>query len=165
LSSIIIGKVGSPYGIKGWLNIHSFTDPPENILNYAPWLLVFPQKQQTVELIGQRMPHNKVQVQFAGCNDRTAASLFTGADIVIERNRLPVLPENEYYWSDLIGLTVINSQSQTLGVIKEFFATGSNDVFLVTGEKRHLLPYLRNQVVLEIDLAKKTMVVDWDPDF
>jgi 16S rRNA processing protein RimM len=162
---LIVGKVGSPFGIKGWLNIHSFTDPITNILNYTPWQLIFPQKQQTIEIIGKRSPHNNIHVQFAGCDDRTTASTFTGADIAIARELLPVLPKNEYYWLDLVGLTVINIQGETLGIIEQFFATGANDVFLVVGKKRHMLPYLLQQVVLNVDLNKKIMTVDWDPEF
>lgn len=165
-SLVILGKIGSPFGVRGWLHIHSFTEPPENILHYSPWLLLFPNhKQKTVTLLHNQHHLQKIQVQLEGCEDRTLASTYTGAEIAVPREQLPKLPAGEYYWSDLIGLTVITQQGQTLGTITEFFSTGSNDVFVVTGKKRHLLPYLLDQVVLEINLEKKIMLVDWDPDF
>jgi 16S rRNA processing protein RimM len=162
---LIVGRVGSPYGVKGWNHVASFTDPPEQILNYQPWHLTLSGKTQTVKITNSRKHGKSVVVQFTNCTDRDKAHMFTGAEIAIDAKQLPSLPSDEYYWTDLIGLTVITTQGQILGTIQQFLATGSNDVFVVTGDKRRLLPYLMNQVVLEIDLAKKIMRVDWDPEF
>lgn len=162
---IILGKVASAYGIKGWLKIVSYTEPLENILDYKPWQLVKGQQSKEVILANSKIHNNGLIVQFVGCNDRDIASSFTGAEITVNRDQLPPLPPGEYYWSDLEGMEVLTTNNYSLGKVQEVLATGANDVLVVQGEKRRLLPFLLNQVVLEVNLATKTIRVDWDPEF
>lgn len=162
---LIVGTIGSPYGVKGWLNINSYTDPAENILSYDPWLIKRGNAQTALSIVQGRRHGHSVVVQLPDCNDRDLAATYTGCEIAINRDQLAPLPAGEYYWMDLIGLKVINQQEITLGEISQVFATGANDVLVVIGDKRRLIPYLLKQVVLEIDLAHKTMRVDWDADF
>lgn len=162
---LVIGCIGAAHGVRGWVTVHSYTEPPENILDYLPWRIKLRNQEQQLAIINSRQQNHKIIVQIEGCNDRDMASTYTGAEILATRAQLPTLPKDEYYWADLLGLTVITLQGQTLGVIEQFFSTGSNDVFAVVGDKRRLLPYLLKQVVIEIDLKQKIMRVDWDPEF
>ena len=94
---------------------------------------------------------------------------------------MPEAEENEYYWSDLIGLRVKNKQDVDFGLIVDVFETGANDVLVVKADavakeepadktvakekpQERLLPFIAT-VVLDVDLNAKTMLVDWDADF
>ncbi len=103
-------------------------------------------------------------VKLPGCDNRDQAKQYTNQEIYISQGQLETLAPDDYYWSDLIGLEVINQEGAVLGVIDSLLATGANDVMVVKGEREHLIPYIENSV-LDIDLSKKQVTVDWDPDF
>jgi len=161
---IVIGKIGATYGIFGWLKIQTFTEFGPNILDYTPWYLSDGEKKNWQEVvIEEGKPHGGgMVVKFPNVSNPEEARLMTGKTISILRSQLPELPNDEYYWSDLEGLTVINQHGETLGKIIYLIETGGNDVIVVKGEKDHAIPYLPGSVVKSIDLAKKEMVVDWE---
>jgi 16S rRNA processing protein RimM len=106
-----------------------------------------------------------------GVDDRNAAELIKNADISIQSSQLPEL-DNDFYWKDLIGMQVVTDKGYDIGVVKDMFETGSNDVMLVKakindafGQKERLLPFLYDNVVLNVDKDGKTITVDWDPAF
>jgi 16S rRNA processing protein RimM len=162
---VIIGKVGAPHGIRGWLSIHSNTQPRENILDYLPWLIKRGVTWHELNVIEVREQNKNLLALFADCLDRTAAEKYVNAELAIPRDRLPVLAADEFYWSDLTGLTVTTTTGRELGKIDHLFATGANDVLVIKGDKEYLVPYVKNRVVKNIDLKAGTMTVDWDPDF
>ena len=159
---IVVGKVGSTYGIRGWLRIHTYTEFEANILNYTPWYLSFGDEWKIYDVEEGRIHGNGIIAKFAGINSPEQGKLLSGATIAVERTTLPILKENEYYWSDLIGLSVINKQGKTLGKVIYLMETGSNDVLVVKGDKEFAIPYLFGNVVLKVDLVKKEILVDWE---
>ena len=111
--------------------------------------------------------HSKgVAAKLEGVLDRDQAALMRGLTIAIERAELPPPEEGEYYWTDLIGLSVVNTQGETLGVVSELLATGAaNDVLVVRQDKtERLIPFV-GAYVLEVDLPGKTIRVDWGLDY
>ncbi|TYK64761.1 ribosome maturation factor RimM [Colwellia echini] len=169
---IILGKVGAVYGIKGWLKIHSFTDETDAILDYFPWSLKLGNNTQTVEITDWRK-HNKVLiVKVAGIDDRDDAQAFVGSDILTNVTSLPKLSQDDYYWRDLIGMSVVTNTGYDLGVVADMMETGANDVLVVKanlndgfGKKERLIPYLFEQVVESVSIENKQICVDWDPGF
>ncbi|MEK6749710.1 MAG: ribosome maturation factor RimM [Pseudomonadota bacterium] len=162
---VIVGKIAGVYGVKGWLKILSYTAPRHNIFSYAPWLVHIDGAWSEVGVVEGR-PHGQGLVaQLEGCDEREYARTLVGCEIAVLREQLPAAPPGEYYWTDLIGLRVVNQEGVELGRIDHLFETGSNDVIVVKGEREHLLPYLPEQVVKEVDLAGQVMRVDWDPEF
>ncbi|MDR3477472.1 MAG: ribosome maturation factor RimM [Gammaproteobacteria bacterium] len=159
---VVIGKIGAAYGIKGWLKIVSFTESITNILDYAPWYLQEGQTWKPVKVDGGREHGKGIVVHIAGFDTPESARLLTGKVIGIQRSQLPALKKQEYYWSDLEGLTVINQRGETLGKVIYLMATGSNDVLVIKGEKEHAIPYLPGDTITSIDLEKGEMHVDWD---
>ena len=105
-------------------------------------------------------------VKLQGIDDRDAAMACKSKQIAVPRASLPKLKGEEYYWSDLIGLSVKNQQNVDFGKIADVFATGANDVIVAKSEngQERLIPYIA-QVIVEVDLNAKTMRVDWDADF
>ncbi len=161
-----LGKISGVHGVKGWLKVFSFTRPMEGILNYPSWLISNARQQtQTVEIAEGRKQGRGLLVRLAEINSRTDAEQLIGFEIHIPRSELPVAQTGEYYWMDLIGLSVETQQGDLLGTIKQIMETGANDVLVLHGDRERLIPYIQDRVIKQIDLDKGLMTVDWDIDF
>lgn len=159
---ITVGKIGSTYGVHGWFKVLSYTEYGASILEYRPWLLSGPNNEwEPVEIEGSRIHGKGVIAKIVGINSPEEARLLAGKTIAVARSQLPKLPKNEYYWSDLKGLTVINKNGEVLGQVVYLIETGSNDVLVVKGATEQAIPYLPN-VILKVDLEKKEIHVDWE---
>src|SRR6478735_6657045 len=162
----VAGKLTSVYGIKGWVKVHSYTDPAEKIFSFSPWFLG--ENDSTPIVIDDYRAHVK------GVDDRDQAALLCQRMITVEMGELPVLPENEYYWQQLTGLQVLSSYNGNapvlLGKVSSLMETGANDILVVTpcegsiDQRERLLPYV-DAYVLKVDLVAENMLVDWDPEF
>lgn len=163
---VIIGKIGKPLGLRGFVKIQSFTEPESNIFQYFPWQIQRGQKTYPVIVKEWQHQGEKLSIKIENCETPEQTRVFTGADIAIFRHQLPKLKADEYYWSDLEGLTVINQQGINLGIVESLFEAGENDVLVVkNGAHQLLIPYALGRYVLNIDLKKSTILVDWDADF
>lgn len=167
---LVIGRIGGVYGVRGWVRIHSFTEPMENLLGYDNWMIR--RKGQWLPIVidtGRR--HGKGLIaHLEGVDDRTEAELLKGSEIAIPRAGLPELEEGEYYWHQLEGLQVWSS-GEWLGRIDQMMETGSNDVMVIKpcagsrDDRERLVPWLPGSVVQDIDLESGRIEVDWDPEF
>jgi len=169
---IILGKIGAVYGIKGWLKVHSFTDETEAILDYFPWSLKLGNNIKPVEVVDWRKHNKGLIVKVAGIDDRDVAQALVGSEILVTENSLPELPDGEFYWRDLIGMSVITNKGYDLGAVTDLMETGANDVLVVKAnrndafnKKERLIPYLFEQVIISVDAKNKQICVDWDPGF
>jgi len=177
---VVMGRIVAPYGVFGWLKIIPDTEAFDGLFDYDTWWLGKGNDWRELEVETAKIHNDVILVKLAGINDRDAAFACKGKQIAVPRALLPEPDENEYYWSDLIGLQVKNLQGADFGVIADVFETGANDVIVVkpvqvkqetaAGEaakdksQERLLPFIAS-VVLEVDLKAKTMLVDWDADF
>ncbi len=161
---IIVGRFGKPFGVKGWIKVNSFTDPPENILLYDPWLISLDKNWQEIEVEEGKVHGQAILAKLAVCNTPEEAKAYTHKDIAVSRSQLPELEQDEYYWSDLEGMSVVNTQGTELGQVAYFIATGANDVMVVKAEKEYLIPYL-SSVIISVDQEKRVIIVDWDESF
>lgn len=162
---ITVGKIGSTYGIKGWLKIHTYTEFSASILQYQPWYISNPNGSWTpIKVEDSRLHNNSVVAKLEGLNTPEGARLLTGRYIAIKREQLPELNQDEYYWSDLEGLTVIDQHGVTLGTVIYLMETGSNDVIVIedSQKKEHAIPFLRDSVIRHVDLEKREIHVDWE---
>lgn len=159
---IVVGKIGSTYGVKGWLKILSYTEIADNILDYNPWYVENNHDWKAFEIESGKGHGKGVIAKLVGFNSPEHAKMLSGKNIAILRTQLPKLDKNEFYWSDLKGLTVIDQRGEVLGKVIYLIATGSNDVLVVKGEREHAIPYLPGKVVTSIDLAKQEMHVNWE---
>lgn len=164
-STVLVGRIAGAYGIKGWVKVNSFTEPPENIFSYMPWQLrAINDAQSWREVkVSQGKPHGKgVVVQLEGIGDRDQAEHLRGMEIRVDRERMPEPESGHYYWSDLEGLRVDNAVGVELGRVDHMMDTGSADVMVVCGEGRHLIPFVVGETVLAVDLDAGCIRVDWD---
>ena len=160
---IPIGRIVGVFGVKGWVKIYSDADPPHNLLSYSPWYL-FQSGQWSRHVVDEARAHGKGLVaKLAGCQDRDQASALVGCDIAVARSQLPKLPPGEYYWTDLIGLAVSNTQGQQLGTVSHLYSTGANDVLVINGSSGEIwIPYVLERYILSVDLTNRQITVDWD---
>lgn len=161
---VVMGRIAAPYGVHGWLKIQTFTEAPDALLDYSAWWLGKDDDWRECEVIECKMHPRVLVAKLAGCNDRDMALALKGKQIAVPRSSLPEPEEGEYYWSDLIGLEVLNLQQLSFGRVDDVFATGSNDVLVVQGERERLIPFT-DEVVKEVDLTARRILVDWEADF
>ena len=161
---IIIGKIISAYGIKGWVKIRPFTETAKNYITYKTQYLSNDQKNWNRIEIGNMRVQGQDVIADIRLNDRDQAIQKKGFYFAISRDDLPSLGKEEYYWDELIGLNVYDVNQNLLGEVIELLGTGANDVLVVSGDKERLIPYIP-QVILEVDLNNKKIKVDWDRDF
>lgn len=160
---ITLGKIGSPYGVHGWLKVCTYTEFGASIFDYNPLYLACENDAwKKIEVEDGRMHGKGVIIKFAGINSPESARLLTGKAIAVTRAQLPELKKDEYYWSDLIGLEVVNKKGEVLGHVIYLMATGSNDVLVIKGTKEYAIPYLPGEVIISVDLEKKEIQVNWE---
>jgi 16S rRNA processing protein RimM len=162
---ISVGKISGVFGIKGWVKVFSFTDPRENILTYSPWLLIKDDEIKSVDVVDGQLQGKTIVAQLDGIKDRDQAASLMGWDVFITQDQLPKAAKGEYYWSELIGLTVETVHGVQLGVVDSLLETGANDVIIVQGERERVIPFLQGQTIINVDLNAGRIIVDWDPEF
>ncbi len=166
---IIIGKITGVYGVKGWVKVYSWTEPREGIIDYQPWYMKKPSEAawRKVTLASGKRHGKTVIAKIEGVDDRDAALLLTGQEIAIDESQLKPLGEGEYYWRELIGCRVSNRQGIELGVVDSLMETGANDVLVVLAEDgaQHLIPWAPEHTVLQVDIARQRIEVDWRADW
>lgn len=159
-----MGRVVAPYGVQGWVKIQPFTEALDGLFDYDQWWISSPSGWHVAEVDEARIHGKVIIAKFVDCVGRDAAFALKGREVAVSRDDMPIPAEDEYYWSDLIGLRVTNAQNIVLGEIRDIFETGANDVLVVQGERERLIPFT-DQVVLNVDLLAKHMLVDWEADF
>ncbi|NOY66691.1 MAG: ribosome maturation factor RimM [Gammaproteobacteria bacterium] len=162
---VIVGQISGLHGVKGWVKVYSYTDPRENIIQYSQWFLRSAEGWQEIKLEEGRRQGKGVVAKLEGYIDRDMSAQLIDRDIALLKDQLPQLEKNEYYWNDLIGCKVINQDKTEFGIVERMIETGSNDVLIVKGDRERLIPYIRGQVIKNIDLDSSIIQVDWDPDF
>jgi 16S rRNA processing protein RimM len=162
---VIVGRIVGVFGVRGWVKVHSYTSPSDNLLGYHPWFIIESGLFHERELQAGQSHGKGLVALLSGCIDPTSARCLVGREVAVPREILPLPEEGEYYWADLIDLRVVTLQGVELGKVKHLIETGANDVFVVHGERERLIPYLPGTVVCEVDLVHGQMVVDWDPEF
>lgn len=163
---VVVGTIVGLYGVRGWVRVMSHTQPRENLLHYRDWQLGRHGSWRPVSMKAGQAHGKGLVVKLADCSDRDQARTLIGAEIAVPRTELPPLAEGEYYWADLVGLRVETTAGQALGLVDHLLETGANDVLVVRGEDRErLIPFVKGQVIKQIDLSAGLIQVDWDPTF
>lgn len=172
-SQLTAGKITGCYGIKGWVKIHSYTDPGENLFDFGSWMLKRRGSLEPVEFDQWKRQGKGMVAHIAGVDDRNLAESYKGLHIVVEENGLPALEEGDFYWNQLQGLQVWGREPGTsddrvlLGTVDYLIETGANDVLVVKATKssiddtERLIPYLPGEVIGRVSLEEGVLEVDW----
>jgi 16S rRNA processing protein RimM len=162
---VIIGRFGRPHGIKGFVTVHSFTDPRDNMMRYNDWHALINNTWQPIKLLSVETHSKAIVALVEGFPEREAVARLTNVDIAVSKEQLSTLEPGEYYWHQLLGMSVIDTKGNSFGKVIDIMPTGSNDVLVIQGEKRHLIPYLPGQFIMNVNDKEHIITVDWDTDF
>ena len=174
--AIEVGRIADAWGIKGWFKVLSHSADPQALFSSKRWFIL-PSERGAKTFSGvlklaikEAKTHSDTVVATAqGIDDRTAAENLRGARIFVPRASFPTADKDEFYWVDLIGLTVINREGINLGDVKELLSTGPQTVlvmdYLLEGKlQERMIPFVA-AFVDDVDLAKRQITVDWQPDY
>lgn len=162
---VVIGSLGAPHGVRGWIKVNSSMEPPQALLEFDSWLVADGSDAWTeVDVKASRSAGRALTVLLDGCEDRDTAASLTGLEIALPRGLLPPAEAGEYYWQDLIGLRVVNLGAVEFGAVTTLMETGANDVLVVKGTHERLIPFVLNEIVKTVDLDARVITVDWHPD-
>lgn len=168
---VTLGRVGKTHGVRGWLRLYSFTDPASNITEYRRFSTTL--GQHGAELVMDQVLEqgNTLVAHFEGYDDPETAQQLVGAELQVDADALPILETDAFYWHQLIGLAVVNSEGQLLGKVARLLETGANDVLVVEATEasidthERLVPYLKGTVIRKVDLESGVIEVDWGADY
>jgi 16S rRNA processing protein RimM len=146
------------------VKVFSYTQPREAILEHRRWYL-----RQGAEWVPAGVSEGKrhgktVIARLAGVDDRDQAAVRVGCDIAVARKDLPEIEEGTYYFTDLEGMRVVHRDGTELGTVAYMMETGANDVMVTEGERERLIPFIKETVILDVDLEKNVISVDWEWD-
>ena len=170
---VVAGKFTTVHGVKGWLKVHSYTVPEENIFTYQPWWMQFPDGWKQLEVDHYQSINKGFIAHLKGLDDRDEARTYCQRDILVPADAFPPPGEGEIYWHQLQGLkvvTVYEGRDLFLGTVSGMLETGANDVIVVQPQAdshdaiERLIPYV-DPFVVEVDLEAGVLTVDWDPEF
>lgn len=159
-----MGRVSAPSGVTGWVKIQPFTAAAENLLSYSSWWFGGDADWREHRVARSQVRGRIVVAKLEGCDDRDAAAQLRGKQVAVRRDELPKTGTNEFYWTDLFGLKVVNSTAEDFGRVARILRTGANDVLVVQGERERLIPFIED-VIREVDLAGGVIRVDWGADY
>ena len=162
---VVVGRFGRPHGLKGYVSVHSFTDPRHNILSYPDWFVLMNGQWEPLKVLNTEEHTRSIVALIDGYQEREKVAQLTNLEIAVRSGQLATLESGEYYWHQLIGMTVVNTNGLMMGTVSEIIATGSNDVLVVTGDARYLIPYRLGAVVLNVCEETKQITVDWDNEY
>ena len=160
---VVLGRIGAPFGVQGWVKVQSYTDPLEGIVKYPVWEL------QRRGSLGRKAVRDwkragaGLAVRLEGVETREAAQALTGAEVLVERAALPPTAPGEYYWHDLIGLDAYSLQGAPLGRVAEILELPAHPVLVLEGERERLVPLVKERLA-GVDLDAGRLTLEWHPD-
>tara|TARA_R110002049_G_C9120357_1_gene558318 strand:+ start:942 stop:1457 length:516 start_codon:yes stop_codon:yes gene_type:complete len=162
-----VGKISGAFGVKGWVKIYSFTDPRDNILSYSPLYLSRKGAWVEVKVVEGRLQGKGVVMSLDGVTDRDQVLPLVGVELAIAKTQIKPAGKDEYYWSDLIGMSVVNLQDEQLGQVDSLLENGAHDVLVVMNKDKieRLIPFVLDDIVELVDLNNKVIRVDWELDY
>ena len=161
LRRIEVGRLGAAHGVRGWLRVQSFTDPPQRLFEWKRWRL---QSGAEVNVLEARPQGNGWIAQLEGIEDRDAAGRLSGQVVLVDRDELPATTGREYYRADLVGFEARNVEDVLLGVVDHFIDTPGNAVMVIRGTREYLVP-MSAQHLRSVDQQARRLIVDWPEDF
>jgi 16S rRNA processing protein RimM len=165
-----VGYVSGPFGVTGSIRVTPFSTDADALLSVKTWWLDKP-SLQSVSVRTAKIHGGDVVAQLTGLVGRDASEALKGAAVSIPRSQFPQLPADEFYWSDLIGLEVVNLQGEALGQVTDMMHNGAQSILRITpvpsGDEKapeRLIPFV-DHFVKTVDQATKSITVDWGLDY
>ena len=167
-----VGYVSGAYGIVGGIRVSPHSPEADALLNVKTWWLDKP-TLHAVSVRSAKLHGGDVVATLVGMRDRDDAEALKGATVQVARSEFPALEEDEYYWSDLIGLDVVNLQGEALGKVTDMMHNGAQSILRIAPvadpaldkqAPERLVPFV-DQFVKTVSLDQKLITLDWGLDF
>lgn len=159
-----MGRVAAPFGVKGWVKIQPFTAEPDALCAYDRWWVQEGADWREVEVLESAGHTACVVAKLNGIETREQAAVLRSREVAVPRDALPAASDDEYYWVDLIGMSVRNLADEALGRVESMMDNGAQSVLVVRGEREHLIPFVEHYV-RNVDRSTGRIVVDWGLDY
>ena len=168
---ICIGSIGKPKGLSGEFFLNSYSYPKENILNYSNFIF---ENDSVIDFNVSYVKkiNSKFVAKIKQINNREDIKKYTNVLIYIPKADLPELDDNNFYWHELIGMTIVNkTKNENLGIVDDIANFGSNDCLVVkcTSEsidnQNRLIPFVRDIYIKEIVSKEMLILVDWEKNY
>jgi len=165
---IPLGIFGKPFGVKGYIFLRYYGDNQENIKDFD---VLYIDEWHSLEIEDVLISNKKLSIKLKGIADRSKAESLRNKEVYVLESHLPPLGEGEHYWYQLENLKVINEQNELLGIIDHVMPTGANDVLVVkplegsVDNDERLIPFLKEEIIINVELLNKTVFVKWPRDF
>ncbi len=157
---LIIGTISSTHGIRGEVKVYPITDDISRFDDLKEVVLDTGREHINLEIEGVKYFKNQAILKFKGIDNINDVEKYKGKDILVTRENAVELKKNEYYITDLIGLSVITDENVKLGHVTDIMKTGANDVYVVeTNDKKEILLPAIKECILDIDLDKKLIKI------
>jgi 16S rRNA processing protein RimM len=160
-SFMTLGQIAKAQGIRGWLLVRSFTDPPEALLEHEHWQLVSPSGVTRMARMEEGAPYrDRLRIRLQGVGDRDEAQALSGWWVQVARSEMPPLGDREHYRDDLLGFEVRNVEGVMLGRISHFVDLPTGAVMVVRGLAEHWIPAVPEHL-LKVHAAERRVSVNW----
>ncbi len=162
---VLVGRVIGAHGIRGNLKVHAYAESLSVYETGEGIRAALPDGSVQRMVVKWVKPHGRIVLMAVeAATDRSQAESLIGSELFVDKAGLPALEEDTYYWFELLGLRVHNTAGVLLGRLDEIIPTPGNDIYVVKGKQngkiRETLIPATGDVVLKVDLAGKTMIVD-----
>ncbi len=163
-----VGRIVGAWGVRGWLRVQPFNAAPESVLLQArTWWLA---GRRALRVTRARVQGEDVIAEPLEPLQREAVLALKGTEVLVSRATFPESAPGEYYWVDLIGCEVSNPAGYRFGTVLSVDDHGAHPLLDVGSEskdastERRLIPFVGHFIV-EVDLAGRRIVVDWEADY
>lgn len=155
---ICVGAIAGAFGVRGEVRLKSFCAQPEAIAAYAPLWTADGRRSFTVKLT--RGSGGGLTARLSGITTKEEADALRGVELFADRDRLPNLPDDQFYHADLIGLEVLDTSGCALGRVRAVHNHGAGDILEVSGAGGGLLLPFTKAAVPTVDLAAGRIIAD-----
>lgn len=166
---ILIATIGKSKGLNGEFFLNSLSEPKENIINYINFK--FSDSKKSIKFDYIKPINKKLIAKLTDINDVDEIKKLTNKELFINKSQLPELPDDEVYWHDLIGMKVINTLNEDIGIVDEVNNFGSSDILMINSSKTsidnesRLIPFIKDKYIISYSITNNLLIVDWGLDF
>ena len=159
---VLYGKITRRHGLHGEVKVFAFGGHPETLSGVKEVYVEVPDRKEPRRFDLSRIKIQK-SVAIVKLNDvdtPEAADALKNLHVLVEKNDLQPPGEDEYYWSDLIGVRVRTSRGDDIGEVKDLIDSGGHDILVVkSSEREFLVPFVR-KFVTAVDLDGSMITVE-----
>jgi len=163
-----MGRIGAPFGVHGWVRVTPWSEDAGALVAHRTWAMreTAVDEWRDVEVLEAKQQTPGIVARFAGVESREAAAALRGREVGLRRDALPPPAENEYFWTDLEGLEVMNRSGVSLGRVAGVAGNGAHPILRVAAEEgaERLIPFVPAYVD-RVDMTAGRIEVDWQADY